>query len=311
MPVVPKPKSQETTPVPAADSAAAAVGLSEAEAAYRKLEPRLAAIPRDALAPLNVDLQVASVFVLGVARFVTEPSLRARFAKLAKTGEYDAACVEDLGPAAQAAWYARHRLLLANALRSDARLSAALVDEAVALRSRLLKLADYWLGDDIALAAEITAIRAGTGHQDLANDLIALAALLKRNKSEVSQDKKLYRATDIATANRLGGAILEELGAAATAEQSEWAAAQPRVWTHLANTYAEVQRGGLFLFANDRGDERFPSLIAVGRSAMSRGTRKGENGTSPEGEDTTPAVGEGTPEISAGKQGSGPSAPKG
>ncbi len=251
------------------------------------------------------------MFALGVSRFVNEAALRARFARLAATGEYDDACVEELAPAAQAAWFTRHRLLLANAMRSDARLSAALVDEAVKLRGRLLKLADYWLSDDAALAAEITAIRAGTGHQDLANDLIALAALLNRNKAEVSQDKKLYRATDIAAANRLGGAILDELAAAATAEQSEWAAAQPRAWTHLANTYAEVQRGGLFLFAHDRADERFPALAAVGRAAMSRSSRKGENGTTPDGEDTTAPAGEATPESPANKPGNGSPGPKG
>lgn len=36
-----------------------------------------------------------------------------------------------------------------------------------------------------------------------------------------------------------------------------------------------------------------------------------ENGVSPDGEAATPAVGEGTPEILAGKQGNGPPAPKG
>lgn len=67
---------------------------------------------------------------------------------------------------------------------------------------------------------------------------------------------------------RLGGAILEELGAPATAEESQGAAAQPRAWTHLVTTYGEVQRGGLFLFARDRGDERF-SLFPSSRQLLS------------------------------------------
>lgn len=66
--LVSEPKVQETNAVPAADSAATAVGLSEAEAAYRKLEPRLAAIPRDALAPLNVDIQSLRCSSLAWAR---------------------------------------------------------------------------------------------------------------------------------------------------------------------------------------------------------------------------------------------------
>ena len=134
MPIVAKQKSTPTAPVPTNTTphvTAASVDVSAAEVAYRTLEARLAAIPRDSLSPLNTDLQVVSVFALGVSRFVKEPALRARFARLAKTGEYDDACVEELAPAAQAAWFTRHRLLLANAIRSDARLSAALVDESV------------------------------------------------------------------------------------------------------------------------------------------------------------------------------------
>lgn len=45
-----------------------------------------------------------------------------------------------------------------------------------------------------------------------------------------------------------------------------WSAMQPRVWTLLLDTYEEVRRGGLFLFAHDRGEERFPPLSALGRS---------------------------------------------
>ncbi len=256
-----------------------ALNPGAAEAAYRTLAKQLAEIPRDQLVTVNVDLQTAAVFAMGVGRLVTDPPVRARFAKLGKTGEYDDGCADALGPAAQAAWYARHRYMLATATRSEARLALSLVEEATALKVRMLRLADYWLSDTPALAAEITAIRAGSGHQDLANDLIALAALLERNHDEVSQDKKLFRKGDTARGKALAGEILEQLGAAASPEESEWAAAQPRVWTHLLGTYEEVQRGGLFLFAHDKADERFPSLVTVGRSPASARPAKADTGT--------------------------------
>jgi hypothetical protein len=282
---IPMPKVQKSQPVSAP---APAIVPSDAEKAFKALGPRLAAIPRDTLAVVNVDMQLAAVFALGVSRVVTEPAVRARFASLAKGGEYDDACVDDLGPVAQAAWYARHRFVLASATRTEARLSIPLLEEATALRGRMLKLVEYWLSDDGVLGAEIAAIRTGTGHQDLANDLIALGALFERHGKTLAQDRKLYDASNATTANRLAGEILQQLGAAATQEQNEWAAMQPRAWTLLFETYEEVRRGGRFLFADERGEERFPSLIVVGRAPVTRSPAKadsakgeGANGSAP------------------------------
>jgi hypothetical protein len=98
--------------------------------------------------------------------------------------------------------------------------------------------------------------------------------MFEQNAKALAQDRKLYNASDATTANRLAGQILEQLGAAVTQEQSEWSAMQPRVWTLLSETYEEVARGGRFLFAKDRGEERFPSLIAVGRTPLSRGASR-------------------------------------
>lgn len=64
-----------------------------------------------------------------------------------------------------------------------------------------------------------------------------------------------------------------QLAAAATAEQDEWSAIQPRVWTHLSATYAEVQRGAWFLYAHEGAAERFPSLVSVSRPSAARPAR--------------------------------------
>lgn len=297
MPPTKTPKS------PSAAVPAPAIVPSDAEKAFKSLAPRLAAFPRESLAVVNVDLLLAAVFALGTSRMVTEPSVRARFAKLAKTGEYDDTCVDDLAPAAQAAWYARHRFVLADATRTEARVSIPLLEEATALRARMLRLVEYWLSDDGVLGAEIAAIRAGQGYQDLASDLVALGALFERHGATLAQDRKLYQAADATNANRVAGEILRQLGAAATQEQSEWSNMLPRAWTLLFETYEEVRRGGRFLFAKDRADERFPSLIAVGRAPVSRGTPKDDR--SKEQEVTGSSSPEGTvspPEGAAGDE---------
>lgn len=263
-----------TGPALTAAATSPAIEPFTAEAAYRALSIRLDHIAREQLEPLNIDVQAAAVFALGISRLISVPSTRVRFARLARSGEYDDTCVDDLAAAAHAAWYARHRYLLEAATRSEAQLPTRLVETAVALRGRLLRLADYWLQEDKTVAAELTAIRIGTGYQDLANDLIALAALTERHHAVLSQDRKLFQPGDAALAKQLAADILEKLGAAATAEQHGWSTAQARAWTHLARTYEEVQRGGRFLFANDDGEARFPSLVTVARSTAVRGHSK-------------------------------------
>lgn len=245
------------------------VESASAEASFLLLEPRYAAIPRDRIATVNVDIQAAAVFALGVSQIITEATVRARFKDLTRCGEYDDACVDALEPAARAAWYTRHRLLLTNATRSGAQLPLTVIDEATTLRARMLKLAEYWLSDAPAEAAEIVAIRAGSGYQDLANDLLGLAAMLERNDAELAQDRKLYRLGDPAEARRQADRMLGLLGVSVTQEQSRWSALQARAWTHLLDVYEEVRRGGRFLFAGDRPDQRFPSLVAVARAASS------------------------------------------
>lgn len=268
----------------------AAIEPSNAEAAFQSLADRMAEQARDRLATVNVDVQIAAVFALGVARFITTPAVHARFAKLDATGEFDGRCVTDLATVAQSAWYARHRFLLADATHSDAQLPVTLVDEATLVRGRMLKLVDYWLGEDPAASLEINAIRPGVGHQDLANDLVALASLYDRHAALLAEDRKLYQKGDAASAKRLADLILAHLGAAATQEQSLWAGHQARAFTLLLSVYDEVQRGGRFLFARDNADTRFPSLIAIARNQTSR-----PNKEPPPAGDGTPGGNDGPP----------------
>jgi hypothetical protein len=265
----PSKKNQPSAPV---------IEISTAEQAYRGLESRFQAIPKEKLAVVNVDMQVAAVFALGVSEIVQAPEVRPRFAKLAKALDFDDRHVADLPQIALAAWYARHRFMMMAATRSAVQVPEAIVEEATALRARMLRLLEYWMMDDPAVLAELAAIRQGTGYQDLANDLIALGSLYGRFGETLAQDKKLYQPGDAASAARLAGTILHNLGLAATAEQNEWAAMQPRAWTLLLDTYEEVRRAARFLLGREMGESRFPSLVLASRGSTSRPTKNGEPG---------------------------------
>lgn len=91
------------------------------------------------------------------------------------------------------------------------------------------------------------------------------------------------------------GTILRHLGLAATADQNEWAAVQPRAWTLLLETYEEVRRAARFLLGREMGDARFPSLVLASRGTQSRPVKNGEPGRAGE----APAGPEGEPEEGA------------
>jgi hypothetical protein len=181
-------------PAAVADGRKHPVSTPSAEVAFKAARARIAAIAPSELVQVNVDIQIAAAAALGVAQSIEEPAIRARFKALDKTGEYDASCLDDLPAAAQATWYARHMALRSDAVRSDAQVPTALAEEASALRATMAKAAEYNLGDDPSEVDELTFLRGGHGYQDLANDLLAYAAMYERHKKALALDHKHYRA---------------------------------------------------------------------------------------------------------------------
>jgi|GEM_PF-732582 len=237
--------------------------------AFEALRAELAAIPREQLATVNVDVQVTAITALAVARAIAkDAALRARFHAIAKAARFDVAKLDGLESTALAAWYARHQFLLASAVRSNAQLPAALASTAAEVKARMLRVVEYHLGDHPVAGPVAGAIRPGTGYLDLANDLVALGRLYADYRALLAHDEKGYAAGDEALAARLGGEIIVLLGGAPTPEQETWAEHQARAWTKLQADYAEVAAVGRFL---KRGDDdvatSFPSLIAASRTA--------------------------------------------
>ncbi len=126
-----------------------------AEAAYKAVEPRLAALAASDIVRVNVDVQVAASAALGVALMITDPAILKRFKNLAKSGEFNAACVEDLALVARATFYARHMALRSEGTRSLAQLPLLLADRATSLRGKMAKTSEYNLSDNPKEAAEL------------------------------------------------------------------------------------------------------------------------------------------------------------
>lgn len=257
--------------------------VAEGEAAFAAVEAKLLALPSDNLSYVNVDVQVAAVTARGVARAITnDAALKARFEALAAAKEFDLNNLTNLETAALAAWFARHRLLLASATESEAQLPASLVADAMGLKARMMRVAEYHLGDHATAGPIVAAIRAGAGYMDLANDLIALARLYKTYKKLLEHDKKDYQAADQTTAAKTGDQIVSLLGGS-TPEQRKWADLQARAWTMLNHAYAEVREAGRYLKRNDADVESaFPSLVAAARAESSKasGSKDAPGGSS-------------------------------
>lgn len=190
-------------------------------------------------------------------------------AALSKLPSFDAAHVEDLAATLDALWYARVRYRQVASAESGAKVSATDLEKARALRGRMLRCADYNLGDDPAARAELDDISAveGSVYLDLAMDLQRLAALYEDPDArvELTKDRRLYRADDARDARQRAGALLAQL-ASAKGESAKWAREVARGWSALVAHYGEVAAAGRFLERHDGDpDALWPSLYAIVR----------------------------------------------
>ncbi len=159
--------------------------------AFAAIRPRLIAIPNERVEPARAEVVKAAVVAWSVARFVQRPDVRARFTRLPKE-DFNQAFVEDLAIIALATFHAATELQSAQATTVTAKLPVDLLQSATDIKSRMLKLCEYHLGDHSADGAEIADIRLCTGHVDLALDLSRLAKLYQKHKTVVKKDSKHY-----------------------------------------------------------------------------------------------------------------------
>ncbi|WP_437739437.1 hypothetical protein WMF39_27310 [Sorangium sp. So ce1504] len=242
--------------------------------ALEALAPALDRLSEPELITVRIDVEAATYAALGVVGFVSSPDVRARFARLPRE-EFDVTHVDELELACFAVLHALAEARAAGALETEARLPIALVTEGLEVEARMQALCEYQLADDPAIKPELDRLRPGTGHRDLANDLLGYARIYELRADVVKADPKHYRADDAARARELAGAMIQKLSTAMTPRARQAFDRYVRVWTLLCLRYEEVRAAALWLWRkNSRIQERFPSLFAVGRPNSARSSRK-------------------------------------
>jgi hypothetical protein len=261
------------------------------DAGFGKLKPRLEAIPANEVVLGGANYDDATSRALGVLDALEKDPSLAQALRLLPKEHFDPTHLDELPMLVAAVIYAHDRSTTVAATTSEALVPVALVDEATQLRSRLLKLVDYQLGDDPDHAREIADIRAGGGHLDLAKDLARLRLLLIKYEHIVEQDTK-YKATDPEEAARLSLAIRTAYN---SSNSNPWADYTRRAYTLLAASNDEVRTAAQFVFRHA------PARSAVFVALRAAGRRKA-NGSGDEGPSEPGAGGEGgaTPAGGAG-----------
>ena len=270
-----QPDAKPQPPKPASPhvALAAAIAPDAARLAYEALEGEISALRTSDVAPRRIDMQRAASVAYTVAVRDAAPARRAEFERLAQIGRYDLATLERLPQLALAAWHVRYCQMMGQHRASAATVPEETMRRAQAVRARMLRVADYWLGDLPEVARRLEFIRAGAGYQDLANDLLELPRLYEREDllARVTPDTPHYVAADVSDARRLAHAIFVGLGLGEESELERWASMSQRTWTLLSRAYEEHRKSGLFLFgAQEDVAATYPSLVAAVRSAPSR-----------------------------------------
>ncbi|MRG91177.1 hypothetical protein [Polyangium spumosum] len=242
--------------------------------AFDALQHRYKSMPVDSLAVVNADAGLAAVAALGLSARASEPALLARFQSLPPS-EFDANLVEVLSVAAWACWYAAMEVQKDRALSSEAKLPVELVQRALGIEARMQACAEYHLKDQPDVGPYLAMLRSGTGHRDLAADLLGYASVYRDHYDALKDDKKHFRATDADDAVKTAEEILAHLGARIGPEASVTADQLVRAWTFLLDTYEEVATTGRWLLRHEPAPEKaFPSLFSVIRTRTGGRSKK-------------------------------------
>ena len=238
---------------------------AKGKAYFTELGPRYAAIPRESLAPVNIDAGLAAIAALGIAARTNEPALRARFQSL-PASEFDSTQLDLLPKTAWACWYAATEDAKARAVATDAKLPIEMVQRAAEIERRMQACCEYYFNDHLELGPYLAALRSGTGHRDLASDLLGYASIYADQYDTIKDDKKHYRPTDADDAVKLAEEMLTLLGSRLTPEARTAADNLARAWTLLRDTFNDVVDTGRWLLRKDpRAAAELPSLFYLAR----------------------------------------------
>ncbi|WP_438042468.1 hypothetical protein [Sorangium sp. So ce128] len=217
--------------------------------ALREIE----ALSADRLITINLDIPRVVSQVLGVL-----PGLLALRPAIAEhLQKHDVALLDRLETYALAAWYA-HLLWLSSEGAENA--LKPLLEEAVPLRENLLSDAEALARRGLLDAETVAEIRAGQGHIDTANDLVALSALFSGSWPEIA-GKTAATEKEVSRAGEIGPQLLAGLGVREHGKgpgPTEAADKRARAFALLVHAYDQTRRAIAYL----RWDEGDADTIA-------------------------------------------------
>jgi len=196
---MPRPKKQDT-PASSSNGAAAPSAANAAAEAFARIEPELAAVPAETLAPITIDFAAAVNSVLAAVPRVLEH--RDAIAEHLPKHPIDA--VDKLESYAQTAWYAHVVHTYSSGSPESAK---ALLEEATRLRDDLLIAAEALAHRALLDSDAVARIRKASATGDLGGELTGLAALFKAGWSRIS-GKTAVEKHEIDRAAELGPAVL-------------------------------------------------------------------------------------------------------
>ncbi|WP_438019368.1 hypothetical protein WMF18_09980 [Sorangium sp. So ce315] len=247
----------------------------QAAAAFDKVAPEMDTLGQDALLPINIDIPRAVSQALGVLPGLL--ALRPLIAERLPT--HDVGLVDRLETYALAAWYAHLAWLSSGGAQNGLK---PLVEEAVPLRANLLGDAEALARRGLIDAETVADIRAGNGHMDTANDLVALSALFSDRWSEIA-GKTAATEEEVRRAGELGPQLLAALGVrehGAAPGPSDAAEKRTRAYTLFVNAYDQTRRAVAYLRWNEGDVDAIAPSLYKGRGG--RGASSSDAGDAPQ-----------------------------
>ncbi|MEP7121886.1 MAG: hypothetical protein ABJE95_13280 [Byssovorax sp.] len=243
----------------------------QAKAYFATYRARIEPIPEAQFAFVRLDAESAAFAGLRVDKLIKTTPLLARFKKQHEVGEFDIAHVNDLKALCMIVIYLWAEAKAAGALKTSAKIPAAVMTEALEVEERMQGVCEYHFRKDEEIWPEVLRLAPGRSYRDTAGDLMGYARIYEMRPKVVAADPTNYRDTDVADARRLAKEMMDYLTSDLTPEARAAYLRLVRAWTLLTQVYEEVQAVGLYL--QRKVPERFaqfPSLYAAGRPNSGR-----------------------------------------
>ncbi len=238
--------------------------------AFAEVRAEAANIPDDELARVTIKIPIVVSIALGALPNI----MHYRSEIVRQLPHHPVEDLDQLARYAMAAWYA-HLAYVNESVQLGSSMQP-LLDEAIPLRQNLLVAAEALAHRGMLNADSLAEIRAGQGHVDTANDLVALAALFDASWNDI-HNKTAVERHEVDRASMLGPELLVALslrdkkpGPAFPFDDPAKVRAQ--CFTRFRDAYDSCRRAIVYL-RWDEGDvdEIAPSLYAQGKHARGAG----------------------------------------